>query len=71
MSDSDLGDILDDILAEMDKVKGEILDKDTARALKKSVDAGLTCKKCGELYPYAESNQKDGSLVCYACRMFG
>lgn len=30
---------------------------------------GCTCKKCQEFYPYAEPNQKDGTLVCYGCRM--
>lgn len=29
---------------------------------------GCTCKKCKEFYPYAESNQKDKSFVCYSCR---
>ena len=29
---------------------------------------GLFCKICKELYPYAESNQIDGSLICYSCR---
>lgn len=26
------------------------------------------CLKCGELYPYAEPNQKDGKFKCYSCR---
>jgi hypothetical protein len=30
---------------------------------------GCTCKKCKEFYPYAEPNQKDGSLICFGCRM--
>lgn len=29
---------------------------------------GCTCKKCKEFFPYAEPNQEDGSLICYACR---
>jgi hypothetical protein len=36
---------------------------------KKKVSDGCTCKKCREFYPYAEPNQKDGTLVCYGCRM--
>lgn len=32
---------------------------------------GLFCKKCGELFPYAESNQKDGTLICYSCKNYG
>jgi len=31
---------------------------------------GLTCPKCGEIYPYAESNQPDGSFKCWSCRNF-
>lgn len=30
---------------------------------------GLTCKVCKELYPYAEPNQYDGTLICYSCRV--
>lgn len=29
---------------------------------------GLHCKKCKEFFNYAESNQTDGSLICWACR---
>lgn len=35
---------------------------------KKNTD-GCVCKKCKELYPYAEPNQSDGTLICYGCRM--
>ena len=31
---------------------------------------GLDCSKCKEHFPFAESNQKDGSLICYECRTF-
>lgn len=31
----------------------------------------LHCNKCGELFPYAEPNQKDGTLICYSCRKYG
>lgn len=29
---------------------------------------GKYCSKCVEWYPYAESNQKDGTLICWSCR---
>ena len=29
---------------------------------------GMCCKKCRELYSYAESNQEDGTLICFSCR---
>lgn len=32
---------------------------------------GCTCKKCGEIFPYAEPNQKDGTFKCYSCKMWG
>ena len=35
---------------------------------KKKDSDGCTCKKCEEFYPYAEPNQEDGTLICYACR---
>lgn len=35
---------------------------------KKKDSDGCACKKCREFYPYAEANQPDGTLVCYACR---
>ena len=35
---------------------------------KKKHSDGCVCKKCKELFPYAEPNQEDGTLVCYACR---
>jgi len=35
---------------------------------KKSNKEGCNCKKCKEFYPYAEPNQEDGTLICYACR---
>jgi hypothetical protein len=31
---------------------------------------GCTCKKCQEFFPYAESNQDDGSLICYGCKLW-
>lgn len=29
---------------------------------------GMYCSECYEWYPYAEENQKDGTLICYLCR---
>ena len=29
---------------------------------------GCTCKKCKEFFEYAEPNQEDGTLICWACR---
>lgn len=34
----------------------------------KKKSEGCSCKKCKEFYPYAEPNQLDGTLICYACR---
>ena len=35
------------------------------------VSGPLTCPKCLEIYPYAVPNQKDGSFICYSCRVWG
>ena len=29
---------------------------------------GMYCVNCGNFYEYAEPNQPDGSMICYACR---
>lgn len=29
---------------------------------------GLLCSNCKQFYDFAEPNQPDGSLICYACR---
>jgi hypothetical protein len=34
---------------------------------KKEMD-GCFCKKCHNFYEYAEPNQYDGTLICWACR---
>jgi formylmethanofuran dehydrogenase subunit E len=31
---------------------------------------GYVCKRCREYYPFAEANQKDGTLICYSCRHY-
>ncbi len=48
---------------------GDLTGATTPVAEIKSNKDGCTCKKCKEHYPYAEPNQKDGTLVCYACRV--
>jgi len=35
---------------------------------KKKESAGCKCKKCKEFFEFAEPNQEDGTLVCWACR---
>jgi len=34
-----------------------------------SNNKSLICKSCKEIYPYAEPNQTDGSLICYSCKL--
>ena len=29
---------------------------------------GMYCKRCQSFYQFAESNQEDGTLLCYSCR---
>jgi hypothetical protein len=36
----------------------------------RSLNQPQVCKKCREIYPYAESNQKDGTFKCYSCRLW-
>ena len=36
----------------------------------KRYENGCHCIRCGELYPQAEPNQPDGTLICYSCRRF-
>lgn len=35
---------------------------------KKNKSEGCSCKKCKEFFEYAEPNQEDGTLICWACR---
>lgn len=35
---------------------------------KKKNSEGCACKKCKEFYKFAEANQPDGTLICWACR---
>jgi hypothetical protein len=34
----------------------------------KSPSEGMFCKQCKDFCVFAESNQEDGSFVCYLCR---
>lgn len=33
-----------------------------------SKTTGLNCKSCNVYFEFAESNQDDGTLICYSCR---
>jgi len=35
---------------------------------KSGISDGCTCKVCNVFYPYAITNQDDGTLVCWSCR---
>lgn len=35
---------------------------------KENKSDGCSCKKCEEFFEYAEPNQEDGTLICWACR---
>jgi hypothetical protein len=35
---------------------------------KRKYPDGMICQKCKLFYEFADSNQKDGSLICYSCR---
>lgn len=48
---------------------GLIIQNDDYKVVKR-YENGCTCVKCGELYPQAEPNQPDGTLICYSCRRF-
>lgn len=43
------------------------IEEGTIHAIREYMD-GLPCKKCHEFFSYAESNQEDGTLICYSCR---
>ncbi len=53
-----------------DDIWGEQLDFEFIKKLAENKD-GCICTKCHELFPYAEPNQPDGSLICYSCRKYG
>lgn len=35
---------------------------------KRNFPDGMYCKQCNSFYDFADSNQSDGSLICYSCR---
>lgn len=39
-----------------------------AIAEEKKEKLGCSCKRCKEFNSYAESNQDDGTFICYSCR---
>lgn len=39
-----------------------------AKSAEAKIPSGYRCKKCKTYNEYAESNQADGSYVCYGCR---
>lgn len=55
--------------ADDDAFIGDNLQFDFVKDLPKNKD-GYICTKCRELFPYAEPNQKDGTLICYSCRNY-
>ena len=72
--DDDTGlSLLDDLLAEIDEydLPNEKSSAKSHKLAKKvwqgNVD-GMICKECHFFFAYAESNQEDGSLICYSCR---
>ena len=48
----------------LSKVYGEAM----IVAERKRKKSGCTCKGCGDIFPYAEPNQEDGSFKCWNCR---
>ena len=48
----------------------EDMDDDDFAVIVKRKSNGCVCKKCGETFPYAEPNQKDGTLICWSCRNY-
>lgn len=67
-----IGDGLKATHEDEDFIWNEQLDFDFVKELAKPVNKdGCICKKCGEMYPYAEPNQPDGTMICYSCRKYG
>lgn len=52
-----------------DAVHYDLVQNDDYIVVKKNKN-GCICKECMELFPYAEPNQSDGTLICYSCRRF-
>jgi hypothetical protein len=54
-----------DLLALVDRLELLLINK---RQRKDKDVGGCFCKKCKDFFEYAEPNQEDCSLICYACR---
>lgn len=52
------------------KFTKSIIDKGAAcdSGVSKIKQDGCNCKKCKTYYEFAEPNQEDGTLICWACR---
>lgn len=62
-------ELLEELCKEMDEILCDILEgKKPARKRDKD---GETCVKCQDFYEFAEPNQPDGTMICYACRNYG
>ena len=46
-------------------------DDDDYPVIVEPIKYGHNCTKCGELFPHAEANQSDGTLICWGCQNFG
>ena len=57
-------DFVDQIRADHDDDDDD-LDDDFAVIVRRN---GCRCDSCGEIYPYAEQNQKGGGFKCWSCR---
>lgn len=62
----DLNTIL--ALPECKVIKNKYIKGITKLELTTSSSNGMVCSRCGQHNPYAESNQSDGSYICYNCR---
>lgn len=54
--DTGITHVIPDLPSESDKNLEDIKD-------------GCVCKKCDKFYEYAIPNQRDGTLICYSCRI--
>lgn len=66
-------DAIDEMVKEIDRVLGEILDKqkkaeDTSKV---KIEDGETCIKCCNFILFSEPNQENGTFICYNCRHYG
>lgn len=52
----------------VDQIIDEDDEDDDYPVIVKRFANGCKCIKCGENFPYAEPNQKDGTLICWSCR---